>query len=414
VNHLIQPVRGERGIALVMALLVMLVIGILSATLMMSLTSESRLASYSQREAEALNVAEAGIAEACARIRNQDMLYSTANPREVAVIFNAISGNVPVLGADSLGFATGQPAGQWLPYSTAARSSEALTVEFKTNAARTLIYRYDPTLTPPINTVSGYPIYKITATGTAPGGVKRRVVTEVIQKPYNINVKGALTADLDIDFMGNGVVCGYDHRADTPEPTGESGRLNNPSCVPFEQLLGHKPGAWTTGQFKNTGAAYQTGSPMALDNDPANAGNFYTGPWECLGLQQAEFWPWIGARLADEPATPEGVFHFDNDNVKQNGTGSFAYHGTSGEGMLYVDGDLDVNSSFIYRGIVYVEGDFRINGQVWVLGAVVVKGKSEVKQNGGATILYSSEAIQQALARYGGQFVNLAWIESAN
>ena len=46
-NHLIQPVRGERGIALVMALLVMLVIGILSAALMMSLTSESKLASYS-------------------------------------------------------------------------------------------------------------------------------------------------------------------------------------------------------------------------------------------------------------------------------------------------------------------------------------------------------------------------------
>ena len=415
-NHLIQPVRGERGIALVMALLVMLVIGILSAALMMSLTSESKLASYSQREAEALNVAEAGIAEACARIRNQDMLYSTANPREVGVIYNAVSGNVPVLGADSLGFATGQPAGQWLPYSTASRSADALTLEFKTDVTRTLIYRYDPTLTPPINTVSGWPIYKITATGTAPGGVKRRIVAEVIQKPYNINVRGALTADRDIDFAGNGVVCGYDHRADTPEGTGEDGRPNNPSCIPFERWsagvpVGAKPGAWTTGAVKNVGASYQTGNPMALD---PNQTGFYSGPWDCLGMQQAEFWPWIGARWADEPATPEGVFHFDNDNVKQNGTGSFAYHGTTGEGMLYVDGDLHVNSSFIYRGIVYVEGDFVMNGQVWVLGAVVVKGKSEVRQNGGATILYSSEAIQQALSRWGGQFVNLAWIESAN
>jgi len=412
VSHPLQPVRNERGIALVMALLVMLVIGILSATLMMSLTSESRMASYSQREAEALNVAEAGIAEACARIRNQDMLYSTANPREVAVIYNTISGNVPVLGADSAGFATGQPAGQWLPYSSAVRDTNLqLTLQFKTNAARTLIYRYDPTLTPPINTVSGYPIYKITSTGTAAGGVRRRIVTEVIQKPYNINVKGALTADRDIDFAGNGVVCGYDHRADTPEGTGEDGRPNSPSCIPYERALIYaKPGAWNTGAVKNVGASYQTGSPLALDYGQTG---FYAGPWDCLGLQQAEFWPWIGARLSAEPATPEGVFHFDNDNVKQNATGSFAYHGTSGEGMLYVDGDLSVNSSFIYRGIVYIEGDLIMNGQVWVLGAVIVKGKSEVRQNGGATILYSSEAIQQALARYGGQFVNLAWIESA-
>src|SRR5580765_1129709 len=155
-----------------MALLVLLVVGILGAILRVTLAGESKLASYSQREASALNVAEAGVAEACARIRNQDMLYSTANPREVAQIFNAASGNVPVLGTDSSGFATGQPAGQWLSYSTANRGPDVLTVEFKTNRARDQIYRYDPTLSPPINTVSGYPIYRVTSTGVR-GGVKR-------------------------------------------------------------------------------------------------------------------------------------------------------------------------------------------------------------------------------------------------
>jgi len=34
-----------------------------------------------------------------------------------------------------------------------------------------------------------------------------------------------------------------------------------------------------------------------------------------------------------------------------------------------------------------------------------------VKMNGGATILYSSDAISIALAKYGGQFVTLNWRE---
>jgi hypothetical protein len=413
VKQALQPVRNERGIALVMALLVMVVVGILGAILMMTLAAESKLASYSQREGTALNTAEAGIAEACARIRNQDMLYSTANPREVAQIFNVAAGSVPVLGADSAGFATGQPAGQWLGYSTAGRSPDVLTLEFKTNAARDKIVRYDPTLSPPINLATGYPIYKITSTGLR-GGVKRRIVAEVMQKPINLNIKGALTADKDISFVGNAVVCGYDHKADTHDWDGENPRslLDPLSCMHHEQATGHLPGSWSTADVKNGGTAWQGGVPMA--NSYPNTGvPFYAGPWECLGLQQAEFWPWIGAHLDDEPSgTLDGIYYLDDDGVKQNGGSKFGFSSTTGEGMLYVDGDLDISSSFIYRGIVYVEGDLHITGHAWILGALIVKGVSEVKQNGGSTILYSSEAIQQALAKFGGQFVNLSWVES--
>ena len=40
-----------------------------------------------------------------------------------------------------------------------------------------------------------------------------------------------------------------------------------------------------------------------------------------------------------------------------------------------------------------------------------LRGKTDVKMNGGATVLYSSEAILIALAKYGGQFVTLSWRE---
>ena len=46
---------------------------------------------------------------------------------------------------------------------------------------------------------------------------------EVIQKPFYANVKAALCADKDINFVGNAIVCGYNHSADTPNDAGMNG-----------------------------------------------------------------------------------------------------------------------------------------------------------------------------------------------
>jgi hypothetical protein len=46
-----------------------------------------------------------------------------------------------------------------------------------------------------------------------------------------------------------------------------------------------------------------------------------------------------------------------------------------------------------------------------VLGGIIVKGVTNIKANGGMTILYSKDAINQSLSKYGGQFVTLNWRE---
>ena len=51
-----------------------------------------------------------------------------------------------------------------------------------------------------------------------------------------------------------------------------------------------------------------------------------------------------------------------------------------------------------------------INGDAWILGALVVKGKTETKFNGGATILYSEDAIAQYITR-NGSYATLSWRE---
>ena len=406
-----DPIRsgvpsGERGVALIMAMLVLLMLSIMAIVLMMNVTANRQVAGLDMRGTQALTVAEAGISEALSRLRNGDITLSTANPKSVAEVFLANAGSIPVVGTDTTAMETRQPAGSWLQYSTPGKGPDVLTVQFKTNNARTQIYYYDSTLPNPINTVTGLPIYQIMCTGRQ-GTSRRRVVAEVIQKPYTAAAKSALTGNQDIRFIGNAVVCGYNHSADTPTSSGENGRLFANSCMPYEGLGGDLPGSWTTGNTANGGAATQAGVPFA--NVSGGVG-FYPGPWSMLGMSQTDFMSWIGPPSAST-ATANGILYLDNDGAVQNQSGSFAFHGATGEGLLYVDGDLTLNSSFVYRGLIYVEGDLKMNGQAWILGGLVVRGRSEIRQNGGATILYSGDAISRALARYGGQFVTLSWRE---
>jgi hypothetical protein len=62
--------------------------------------------------------------------------------------------------------------------------------------------------------------------------------------------------------------------------------------------------------------------------------------------------------------------------------------------------------------LIYVEGDLKINGTTWILGAMIVRGVTELKiANGTATILFSKDAIEQQIAKHGGQFATLSWRE---
>lgn len=399
---------GERGMALVIAMLVLLVATMFGVVLMTTVQVQRQVTGHDLRAKNALNVAEAGVAEALSRIRSGDAALNTGNPRAVAQIFLAPSGSVPALGADSVGLATSQPNGAWLSYSSAARGPDALTVKFKTDASRSVVYKYDATKVPAVNTATGLPIYVITSTGTT-GSAKRQVVTEVIQKPFNALAKAALCAGNGIDFVGNAVVCGYNHSADTPAWDGKNRRGFNPDCMNDETGSGPLPGSWSTGAISGGGASYQVGQPVG--NMPNQTG-FYTGPWDAFGMSQADFLSWIGPRTTSIPSNPQGIFYYDNNGTVGDQSANLGIHGGDGEGLLYIDGDLTMNSQTTYRGLIYVEGDLKLNGQAWILGGLIVKGKTSIKMNGGATILYSSEAITRALSRYGGQFVTLSWREA--
>ena len=398
---------SERGVGLIMAILVLLVLSLLTIMMMTSVNTDTKITGHSVRAARALNDAESGIAEACAMLRAGTFQSDGSNPRAVGQVYLVPAGSVPIPGnADSTFTFTHQPAGAWLNYSSPSRGPDVLTVRYLTNPAQTIVYRYDPTLSPAINTATGLPVMVITATGHS-GKDVRRIEAQVIVKPIVANVKAALAANVDINFIGNAEVCGYNHKGNTPNGTGKNGRGFAPDCVTWETGAGNLPASWTTGSSNANGASGQTGSP--IDNLQNQVG-FYNGPWESLGMTQAQFTTWLGAPQSS-PASINGIVNVDNNGVMGDQSTSLALHGASGTGFLYVDGNLTINAGFNYTGMIYVEGDLKMNGQAWVLGGIIVRGHSSITQNGGATILYSSDAITQALSEAGGQYVTIAWKE---
>ena len=403
--------QGERGFALVVSMLVLLVLTLLGLVIMASVAMNRGLTGNDQRMRQSLNVAEAGLGEAMARIRYGDAVMDPADPNDVCQIFNTVSGSVPTLGTDSLALATGQPAGSYLNYTTATKGPDVLTISWKKNAAGTAVMRYYPTATPKINAATGLPIYIIKSTGRV-GQTRRQVVSEVIQRPYQVNVKGGLASDIPIDFTGTAQICGWDHYPNTPDDDGDYGRNSGPGgphdCIDNEATTPGLPGAWSTGPITGAGASSSAGSPTGY---VGNQTGFYAGPWDALGLGQADWWSWIGAPTVT-PSTLNGITHIDNNSTTQDRSASAAFHSVNGEGMLYVDGDLRLNAGFHYRGLIYVEGDLQVNGKAWILGGIIVKGRSNILANGNMTILYSSETIRQMLAKYGGQFVTLGWREN--
>ncbi len=402
-----ELVRSQRGSALIVAIMALLIATLLGSWLMFAARQDTRVSMAHQTQSHSLEIAEAGVEEAIQRMANGEVPSDVSVPQAVTQIYLASAGSLPAVGADTTALPTAQGLSTALPYTTAGKTADVLTIAFKRSPDGTKVMRYSPTYSPQINTLTGAPIYQIRSTGKA-GGAAQTVMAEVCKLPAGASVQAAVMADVNITFSGNIHVCGHDHSANTP--TGTMPPACNAGIGNWLGPTAHGScvyGGWSTGTISTGGSSDIQGEPT--DTTSRRTG-FYVGPWECVGLSQTDYWSWMGTRLGAEPSPPNGIIYLDNDNTKQNQSGNFAYHGGDGEGFLYVDGDLTINGNFTYRGLIYVEGDLQINGTTWVLGALVVKGKTTIKlANGNATVLYSGEAISNAMQKYSKKLNRIAW-----
>lgn len=401
--------------ALVVALLVLMVLSLLATVLISSVQLERKVSSQGQRAMTALNCAEAGIGEAISRLRNGDA-PDDGNPRRVTQIFLTVPGGVPVTGTDTTALNTSQPAGQWLSYSTGAKGPDVLTIEYKTDPARTVIYRFDNTRNPAIQTVSGRPIFRITSVGHR-GRASATIITEVTSRPMIGDARAATLGWQEIKYSEDCYVCGFNHRADTPTGTAAAHGRNgapwacneNPGLDHWEVGYRDLPGGLSGGKIDGKSSSQQSGDPPVLERQ---ASGMYAGPWELLDMDAGAFYSWLGNPRASAPGSLHGITHLDNDGVRQNRSGTFSIPGGDGAGMIYVDGDLRIDGDLTFRGVIYVEGQLRIDAHLWVLGTVVAGRKLEINSKDvGSAVLYSSDAIEENLSKYGNEYTTLSWRE---
>jgi len=397
----------ERGMAIVLALLVMLVLSTVAMAIFLNLATAKRNSSYDVQWAKALNNAEAGVAEAMQRIRENDV-PNTVNPKMVTQIYLCEQGSVPVVtGTDTTELATDQDPSSWLTYSTAAPSPNVLTVTYKTDNARTVVYRYDDTKTPAIQTASGDPIYVITSTGFY-GSAKRTVRAEVVNDLLTPNLKGAVSSAGDVDLKEKSNANGYDYRADTPTHTAEDGNRNKT----WETSRTAIPGGWSHKHVHADGVLQGANPGTKAENQT----NFYQGPWDALNMTQQEFYSWLGDPNGDKKqGNPRGIVYVDRPGGKiGDGKGKFQWQGGfNGDGFLYVNGDLDIKGDFTFRGLIYTEGELKVHGAAWILGGVIAKKHVHLhgKSGGVVQVLRSEDSISQNINKYASTLATLSWRE---
>jgi hypothetical protein len=398
---------NERGVGLLMALLVLVAIGAIAVGLISSVATDRRLASYNADRAKAMQYAEAGVYEAYERIRVGDVpLKSNPDPKTVAQVFRATTGSMPAVGPDTIAMATGQPAGEWLPYSSPTKGPDVLTVRYMTNAARTGVYRYDVTQTPPIQGKTGDPVFIINSPARV-GLARAEIEATVAMQNLKVNLLGAYASSDKLDFNGSIFVYGQDYTAETPVGTGNTGTGDNTYWSTNPAIAA----AWSMKDIKIGGATKLSGNP----NEAEFKTGFYDGPWNVFNMNQDEFWNWVGSPNKQLKADlPRGIIYLGDPKDKpQKGHKKFDIKGGYGDGLLYVNGRLKVNGDFTFRGLIYVEDDLEISGDAWILGGVVVADNAHThgQKKTPMTVIASKETIQQYVGQYGNPFVTLGWKE---
>jgi len=414
-----KTLRNQDGAALIVTLMLLLALASM-AFIVTSISSTDLLISGNDRQYQAaLEVAEAGLAEAMHRmsltpgttvnVNGNDIDASIVDPADppdpnwTARIFLTAPGAAPA-SANPSEFHTGtiQPAGDFLAYASATDPGEAIIIQHKMSDLDgdgvNEVVLYDPSKIPAENALTGQPIERITVRGEN-GPSSRTIMADVIRFPIDVNVNAALSADAGVDLRGNVTVCGHDHQAGTPTGT------QLPSCSPnWDTADGHLVAVQTTGDPVTTqGSTDLLGSPTPTNTD---ATNLFLNIEETLGISIDE-WNTI----------VDGADHYAMETSPQDGitiiNGDVQVNGGTGSGLLYVTGDLEMRGNFSWRGLIYVEGNLTNTGNTWVLGGMVVRGTGAVAVDfaaGTPAVLYSRDMLTQAL-NGAMQYIVLNWKE---
>lgn len=400
-----KTVNNERGVALILSLLVLVALTLMGMAAIMTSTLDIKIASNEKTAIQAQYAAEAGIGEAIARL------------------------NVPTTDSRYIGQATdplwvNNTPGNLTIWKNGFRRT-LQTSDGKTFFNYTVNVKYKPlpsdtSIVAFYNKTSGYSnspyessgraVYQITATGYS-GNYNSKVVLDLAKVPYTYNIKGGISANGALSVSGNSSIDGSSHNINgalcSTNPT--------PACsCTFTNLTGAKPWAYSGDDVGTQGNpdVTTTASPAFVENGSYSL----AGPWEALGLDKDAF---------DETFTNTKDMPYSGSlngeiYVQGHDTWNIA-NGLSGNGILIVhnpdfvpgvcaDEEFDGNPSpqcdaekapaelyatgGTYNGIIIAD-KVDLRGNVIINGAVIsLTTIATTIANGTPTINYSCDAIE--------------------
>ena len=370
----VDVVRNERGMALAVAMFALVIVGALVAGALFAGTQEQRVGESSRRLQQSFGVAELGAFDVVRTwdptVYNSRALYPT----------------------DSVGITGSSPS--------------------HTGSYGGQVYRLNNNLY--LIDVVGHD----TASGLASvgsGRARQRVGLLARIKILTLNVQASLTTGNSDALSGNATVNGTDQN-----PPGW------PSCGTVgPSLAGIRSDAGTT--VSTSGSATVIGSPPIMI-DPAVSDSTFSrfgdvtysqlAARASITLPGGNFGNNISPAVSNGQCNKAVPYNWgDGANPTQpcgsyfpivHITGSASINGEQGQGILLVDGDLDVQGSFQWFGVVIVQGTLKTTGggntdaHFW--GATMVHDSVTFGTNqisGHANINYSSCALMAALNNTG-------------
>lgn len=415
-----ERISDESGAALVVALMLLLGLAAMAMAAVAVSSSDYVVAGNQRQRTTALHAAEAGLNEAMHRLSQAQgtmanvggqqvdiAIYDPATPPDPnwrAQIFLRAPNSAPVIAGSSFTTGTIQNPAEYLEYSDPNDPAEALLIQHKLrdfdgDGVNEVAY-YDPSRVPPENPATGFPIERISVRGRF-GQALRMIQADVVRFPLNPNVNAALSSNGVVDVRGNVTVCGNNHRMAVPHGT------NLPACSPaWDAPNGNLVAVTTTGGAVETrGSTDLLGSPGPTDIDPTST--FMTLA-QTLGISDLELRSVLDTadrNTLDGSGPWDGITHIKGDYKVTSGTG---------QGLLYVEGTLEISGNLEWTGLIYVGDQIRCTGTMSVVGAVLAASTNVVTGvdfgAGTPTILYSREALVQTLS-LAMDYIILSWKE---
>jgi Tfp pilus assembly protein PilX len=430
--HLTSTLKDERGIALVMVLIMLVGLTALGALATTTARVETQISGNRVTHAGALYFAEAGVNEAMMRLSDdsspkyigenmqspntgwgvyivQQTGGSAEDPDRWRLEADNLDNDIDGLVDESRDYypevLSVQCDSLEVSISSTPLDYPYVKVSYSVDSAKTLIRYGDSDRNPMTpyrkNTSEGLPVVKVASLGQK-GTARRGIEVELVKIPFPF-ADGALYIESDsLKFSGqNFRISGQDFDPATGDTIPGSSRrkgiittkdpdnlLSNLNENQYEQILGE------SGDADVHGSPYDLDLQGYIDEYSQYADLHYIGD---TVYPDTEFW----GNMDDYR-----IIYIEAGDCHVTGN-------TVGGGLLLVEGDFKASGSFTWYGLVITTGacDFSGGGQeTHIMGAIMaggIAGRSDLAGN--ADILYSSKALMKLYNLKGFQV--LSWRE---